>query len=67
VVRGLAVGCGVFLVTVWFAPPHLAEPWWIAVFALLGAGMLGSLGLIAGLWAERSTRWRRSRTSSSCR
>ena len=53
VVRGLAVGVGVFLVTVWFAPPHLAEPWWIVVFALLGAGMLGSLGLIAGLWAER--------------
>jgi len=53
VVRGLAVGCGVFLVTVWFAPPHFAEPWWILVFALLGAGMLGSMGLIAGLWAER--------------
>jgi ABC-2 type transport system permease protein len=53
VMRGLAVGCGVFLVTVWFTPPHFAEPWWIAVFALLGAGMLGSMGLIAGLWAER--------------
>jgi ABC-2 type transport system permease protein len=31
----------------------VAEPWWIFVFALLGAGMLGTLGLIAGLWAER--------------
>ena len=53
VVRGLAVGCGVLLVTVWFAPPRLAEPWWIFVFAVLGAGMLGSLGLIAGLWADK--------------
>jgi ABC-2 type transport system permease protein len=53
VVRGLAVGFGVFIVTVWFAPLHLAEPWWIIVFAVLGAGMLGSLGLIAGLWAEK--------------
>jgi ABC-2 type transport system permease protein len=53
VVRGLAVGTGVFLVTVWFAPPRLAEPWWIIVFAVLGAGMLGSLGLIAGLWADK--------------
>ncbi|AKJ31351.1 metal-dependent hydrolase [Caldimonas brevitalea] len=53
VVRGLAVGLGVFAVTVWFAPPAFAEPWWILVFALLGAGMLGSLGLIAGLWAEK--------------
>lgn len=53
VVRGLAVGAGVFLVTVWFAPPSFAEPWWILVFAALGAGMLGALGLIAGLWAEK--------------
>jgi len=53
VVRGLAVGVGVFTVTVWFAPAHFAEPWWIAVFAVLGAGMLGTLGLISGLWAEK--------------
>ena len=52
-VRGLAVGSGVFAVTLWFAPPHFAEPWWIIVFAALGAGMMGSLGLIAGLWAEK--------------
>jgi ABC-2 type transport system permease protein len=53
VVRGLVVGTGVLLVTVWFAPLRLAEPWWIFVFAALGAGMLGSLGLIAGLWADK--------------
>jgi ABC-2 type transport system permease protein len=53
VVRGLVVGGGVMLVTVWFAPPALSEPWWILVFGALGAGMLGSLGLIAGLWAEK--------------
>jgi ABC-2 type transport system permease protein len=53
VVRGIAVGSGVFVVTVWFAPPSFAEPWWIVIFMALGAGMLGSLGLIAGLWAEK--------------
>jgi ABC-2 type transport system permease protein len=53
VVRGLMVGLGVLLVTVWFAPPAWAEPWWILVFALLGAGMLGALGLVAGLWADK--------------
>ena len=53
VVRGLCVGAGVFLVTIWFAPIRLAEPWWIVVFMVLGAAMLGSLGLIAGLWAEK--------------
>ncbi len=52
-VRGLMVGLGVFIVTMWFAPLHLAEPWWIVIFAALGAGMLGTLGLIAGLWAEK--------------
>jgi ABC-2 type transport system permease protein len=52
-VRGLAVGCGVLFVTAWFAPPGLAEPAWALVFALLGAAMLGTLGLIAGLWAEK--------------
>ncbi|MDH4060147.1 MAG: ABC transporter permease [Aquincola sp.] len=53
VVRGLVVGAGVFAVTVWFAPAHFVEPWWIIIFAVLGAGMLGTLGLIAGLWAEK--------------
>jgi ABC-2 type transport system permease protein len=53
IVRGLCVGLGVFLVTVWFAPPALVQPVWIVVFATLGAGILGSLGLIAGLWAEK--------------
>ena len=52
-VRGLVVGFGVFITTVWFAPPAFAQPLWIVVFAVLGAGILGSLGLIAGLWAEK--------------
>ncbi|XQU69380.1 Transport permease protein [Cupriavidus sp. H18C1] len=53
IVRGLAVGLGVLLVTVWFADLHVANVAWIVVFALLGAGMLGTLGLIAGIWAEK--------------
>jgi ABC-2 type transport system permease protein len=28
-------------------------PAWILVFAFLGAAMLGTLGLIAGLWSEK--------------
>ncbi len=51
--RGLAVGLGVFVVTVWFAPPGMPEPWWALVFGVLGGILLGALGLIAGLWAER--------------
>jgi ABC-2 type transport system permease protein len=53
VVRGLMVGLGVFIVTYWFAPLPLREPAWTIAFALLGAGMLGALGLIAGLWADK--------------
>ena len=39
--------------TVGFAPPAMAQPGWIVVFAVLGAAMLGSMGLVAGLWAEK--------------
>jgi len=53
VVRGLAVGAGVLLVTAWFAPPGLDNILWVAVFTVLGAGLMGTLGLIAGLWAEK--------------
>ncbi len=53
VARGLLVGLGVYVVTVWFAKPMFVEPWWILIFAVLGATMLGTLGLIAGLWADK--------------
>jgi len=53
VVRGLVVGAGVLLATGWAVPLQLAEPGWILAFALLGAGMLAALGLIAGLWADK--------------
>lgn len=51
--RGLVVGSGVLLVTAGFTQLSVAEPVWIITFALLGAALLGSLGLIAGLWAEK--------------
>jgi ABC-2 type transport system permease protein len=53
VARGLVVGCGVFMATLAFARPAFEQPLWIVVFAVLGAGMLGTLGLIAGLWADK--------------
>ena len=52
-VRGMMVGLGVMVVTVWFAPPGVSQPLWILLFALLGAAMMGTLGLIAGLWADK--------------
>jgi ABC-2 type transport system permease protein len=53
VVRGLAVGLGVFVVTGWFTPLSFVAPQWIVLFAIMGASMLGSMGVIAGLWAEK--------------
>ena len=53
IVRGLVVGAGVLLVAVWFAPLGFAAPLWIVVFAVLGAALMGAMGLIAGLWAEK--------------
>jgi ABC-2 type transport system permease protein len=53
IARGLVVGLGVLLVTGWFAHLSFVAPVWILVFALLGAGLMGALGLIAGLWAEK--------------
>jgi ABC-2 type transport system permease protein len=53
ILRGLTVGAGVFIVTAWFADLHFVAPLWIALFALLGAAMLGTMGLIAGIWAEK--------------
>ncbi|WP_420474828.1 ABC transporter permease [Noviherbaspirillum sp. ST9] len=53
VIRGLAVGAGVFTVTMWAADISFHSPWWIVIFALLGAAILGTMGLIAGIWAEK--------------
>ena len=53
VVRGLAVGAGVMLATWWYAQPSLVAPLWILAFAFMGAALLGALGVIAGLWAEK--------------
>jgi ABC-2 type transport system permease protein len=54
-VRGLVVGCGVLLVTLWFAPQLLAvkAPLWILVFALASSALLGILGLIAGILSDK--------------
>ncbi|MEM5315870.1 ABC transporter permease [Paraburkholderia sp. JHI869] len=53
IVRGLAVGAGVFVVTIWFIPMSFAAPFYILAFAVLGSAILGTLGLIAGIWAEK--------------
>jgi ABC-2 type transport system permease protein len=53
VFRGVVVGFGVLLITAWYGLPTLEYPLWILTFAFLGAAILGSLGLIAGIWADK--------------
>ena len=53
IVRGLAVGAGVLLVTVWFVDLHLEHPFWAFAFAFFGSAILGCIGIIAGIWADK--------------
>jgi len=52
-VRAIAVGLGVLAVAAWFVPLRLEAPLWALSFALLGSALLGTLGVVAGIRAER--------------
>lgn len=53
IVRATIIGLGVFIVTVPIAQLPVAHPLILLAFTLLGAGALGALGIIAGLWADK--------------
>lgn len=52
-VRSLTVGFGVILATAWFGLPFPQHPWFILPIILSGSLMMASLGMIAGIWAEK--------------
>jgi ABC-2 type transport system permease protein len=51
--RGVAVAAGVLAVTAAFVELRFEAPLWAALFAVLGAALLGALGLVAGIWSEK--------------
>ena len=53
VIRGLVVGVGVYLVACLFVPVPVHNISILLLFALLGSAFLASLGIIAGIWAEK--------------
>ena len=53
VVRGLAVGIGVFLIAICFVSVPVHSYAFLLAFALLASAVLGTLGIIAGIWAEK--------------
>ena len=53
IARGLLVGLGVYLVALLFFDVPLQMPLWVLLFVILGSAILGALGLIAGIWADK--------------
>ena len=53
IIRGLAVGIGVFLLAVFYVNVPIYNIGIIIAFALLGSFTLAALGMIAGIWAEK--------------
>ncbi len=53
VVRGLVVGLGVWIATLWFIVLPIYNLWILLCFAILGSAILGTLGLIASIWADK--------------
>lgn len=53
IMRGLAVGLGVFLLALFYVQVPIHNIFVVIVFAILGSYTMGALGMIAGIWAEK--------------
>jgi len=53
IARGFLVGLGVLLSTLLLADLPLVHPLWALTFAVLGGAILGALGVVAGIWADK--------------
>ncbi|MBM3391232.1 MAG: metal-dependent hydrolase [Betaproteobacteria bacterium] len=53
IARGIVVGLGVLLATLWLVDLPWQAPLWILAFALLGGAIMGAMGVVAGIWAEK--------------
>ena len=54
ILRGLIVGVGVILVTIWFVDlPIPKYPLWLFVFAFVSCGIMGTFGFMAGIYSDK--------------
>jgi ABC-2 type transport system permease protein len=53
IVRGVVVGLGVYLAALFLVAVPMHNPLWVLAFAAIGAGVMGALGIVAGIWAEK--------------
>lgn len=51
--RGMIVGVTIYLISLFFVRVPITSPLWVLAFLLLSAVMAGSMGVIAGIWADR--------------
>lgn len=52
-IRGLIVGLGVYVVGLILTDVPMLKPLWVIAFSIIGTGILGNLGIIAGIWADK--------------
>lgn len=53
IVRGMAVGLGIFIIAGLFVSLPIHNLVWLILFAFMSSAVLGSLGIVAGIWAEK--------------
>jgi len=53
IVRGLIVGTGVYIISSMFVSLPVFSLTLLLLFAFLGSAVLGTMGMIAGIWAEK--------------
>jgi ABC-2 type transport system permease protein len=53
IIRGLVVGLSIYLVAIWFVDLPITHLGWIVTFAFLGSALLGTFGIIAGIWSDK--------------
>ena len=51
--RGVVVGSGVLLATLWFVDLPLAQPLWILLFGIVSSAVMGALGIVAGIQSDK--------------
>lgn len=53
ITRGIVVGLGIFIVAILFVSLPLHSILWLILFAFVSSAVLGTMGIIAGIWAEK--------------
>jgi ABC-2 type transport system permease protein len=53
IARGLFVGICIYLISIIYIDLPIEHPWILLLFALLGGGLMGAFGIIAGVWCNR--------------